>query len=310
MRKFASSSALVLAAAATAAVAQGATAAPPATARHDGRHQVTTLPLPQGVVVRSGTYTPSGKVLVAYTSDASISERHVSLATVDDDGRNFRPFYSAVLPERPKDNGVRFMIFADNKRIFLGDFVLECTTSLETCKNPALLPVTYPAQVAEGPHVMHRWSEMIIAPDNRHVAWTTLFNNGTAAVFTGALAKQAAGYVIAGPAIVSTLNAFPQGSGPCRWRVPQQVRGGEVKQFIHGGAAISVAGGTERDIADFRRPPSHQRQDGGYHANAGLQRDDDLLARRAARRGDDVAVLARLGPGDPRSGAPTLSGQP
>lgn len=215
-----------------------------------GRHQVSTLPLPQGVIVRSGTYTPSGKVLVSYASNEAQDRRQVSLATVDDDGRNFRPFFSQALPVRPKDNGIRFMIFPDNRRIFMGDFILECATDLESCTNPALLPVTYPKEVADGPHVMHRWSEMIVAHDNRHVAWTTLFSNLTAAVFTGELQRSGAGYVIANPRIVSTLDPFMPDPRHPDGVIPQPIRGGEVKQFVHGGTAISMAGAVERDIPD------------------------------------------------------------
>lgn len=49
----------------------------------------------------------------------------------DDDGTGMRTFFVGEVPERPKDNGIRLMIFADNQRIFMGDFVLECTSSLE-----------------------------------------------------------------------------------------------------------------------------------------------------------------------------------
>ncbi|MDP3676680.1 MAG: hypothetical protein Q8R44_16545 [Novosphingobium sp.] len=215
-----------------------------------GRHEVFTIPFDPTLNFRTGTYTPSGKVLVSYAKDREQPRRHVMLATQDDDGSDFRPFFSALIPERPQDNGIRFMIFADNKRIFLGDFVLECTTSLETCKNPALLPVTYPAEVASGPHVLHRWSEMIPAPDNRHVAWTTLFTNGTATVFTGELRKQGAAYVIADTRVVSTMYPFVKDAKHADGVIPRPTRGGEVKQFVHGGTAISVAGARHRDLAD------------------------------------------------------------
>ena len=39
---------------------QCASAAPPVKSPAIGRHTVTTLPMPVGVNVRSGTYTPSG----------------------------------------------------------------------------------------------------------------------------------------------------------------------------------------------------------------------------------------------------------
>lgn len=242
--------ALAAAAAAIPAVAQTTSPAGAGTAPSIGRYEVFTIPFDPKLTFRSATYTPSGKVLVSYAQDESQPRRQLMLATQDDDGRNFRPFFAGLLPERAKDNGIRFMIFADNKRIFLGDFVLECATSLETCKNPKVLPVRYPAEVDAGPHVLHRWSEMIPAPDNKHVAWTTLFNNGTAAVFTGELRKQGAAYVIADTQVVSTVDPFVRDPKHADGVIPQPVRGGEVKQFVHGGTAISAAAARNRDLAD------------------------------------------------------------
>lgn len=215
-----------------------------------GRYEIYTVPFDPNLVVRSATYTPSGKVLVSYAKDASQPRRQIDLATMDDDGRNMRPFFSQVLPERPKDNGIRFMVFADNKRIFLGDFVVECKTRLETCKDPALLPIEYPAEVADGDHISHRWSEMIIAPDNRHVSWTALLSNYSAVVFTGELERTGAGYRISNTRIVSTMDPFTKDPQHADGVIPQTVRGGEVKQFVHGGTAISLAGARNRDLAD------------------------------------------------------------
>jgi hypothetical protein len=244
-------SAILLAAAAIGAtsLASGAAAAPRASANRVGRFEVRTVPLPKGVVLRSATYTPTGKVLVSYVSDPTEDRRHVNLATIDDDGRNFRPFFSGAIPERPKDNGIRFMIFPDNKRIFLGDFVLECTTSLETCNNAEVLPVTYPAEISDGDYVANRWSEMIVAPDNRHISWDTLLT-GSVLVFTSELNRQGAVYIVAKPQVVSTLDPFLKDPKHPDGVLPQVVRGGEVKQFVHGGSGLSMAGGTKRDIAD------------------------------------------------------------
>lgn len=215
-----------------------------------GRYEIYTVPFDPGLQVRSATYTPSGKVLVSYAKDASQPRRQIELATMDDDGRNLRPFFSQMLPERPKDNGIRFMVFADNKRIFLGDFIIECATSLETCAKPALLPVEYPAEVADGEHISHRWSEMIIAPDNRHVSWTALLSNYSAVVFTGELERTAACYRIGKARIVSTMDPFIKDPRHADGVIPQTVRGGEVKQFVHGGTVISLAGARDRDLAD------------------------------------------------------------
>lgn len=215
-----------------------------------GRYDIRTLPLDSAIKVESGTYTPAGKVLVAYAKSDTADDRHVSLAIVDDDGRNFTPFFSQRLPERPKDNGIRFMVFPDNQRIFLGDFILECAPSIDACDRTTLLPVKYPKEVAGGDHIGHRWSEMVIAPDNRHVSWTTLLSNFTSIVFTGELQKQGAGYVIENSQIVSTSDPFRPDPDHADGVIPQTLRGGEVKQFVHGGTALSLAGAVRRDIPD------------------------------------------------------------
>jgi hypothetical protein len=213
-----------------------------------GRVEISTIPFGQGQL-RSATYTPSGKILVSY-ADKGADKRHVSLAIMNDDGSDLRPIFSQAVPAREKDNGIRFMVFPDNQRIFLGDFVIECAPSLDDCDNAELLLVEYPAQVAGGDHVAHRWSEMIIAPDNRHIAWTTLLSNYAALVFTGELRKEAGGYVVADPQIVSTVEPFEPDPKHPDGVIPRTIRGGEVKQFIHGGTALSMVGAIERDLPD------------------------------------------------------------
>ncbi|MCI4590575.1 hypothetical protein MOK15_10765 [Sphingobium sp. BYY-5] len=215
-----------------------------------GRVQISTLPFDPHLVVRSATYIPSGKVLVSYADKVSDDPRIVKLAVIDDDGKNMRPFFAQRLPDREKDNGIRFMVFPDNKRIFLGDFIIECATSIDDCTAPALYPVQYPAEVASGDHIAHRWSEMIVAPDNQHVSWTTLLSNFAAVVFVGALQKTDDGYKIVQSQIISTLDPFKKDPKHPDGVLPQTVRGGEVKQFIHGGSAISLAGAISRDTPD------------------------------------------------------------
>lgn len=216
-----------------------------------GRVLVRTVPLPAGAVLRSATYTPSGKVLVSYAKSADQGRRQLDLAVMDDDGDNFRPVWSGALPERPKDNGIRFMVFPDNKRVFLGDFILECDGSLDACNGPRVLPVDYPAEVDNGPHIGFRWSEVIVAPDNRHIGWNTLFTGYSgAAVFTAALRRTADRYRIVAPQIVSTLVPFLPDPKHPDGVIPAPVRGGEVKQFVHGGTAISLAGALRRDVPD------------------------------------------------------------
>src|SRR3546814_911431 len=215
-----------------------------------GRYEISTIPVPGDLVVRSATYTPSGKVLVSYAIDGNQDEHQLNLAVMNDDGTNLHTFFSQKVPAREKDNGIRFMVFPDNRRIFLGDFIVECATMLDHCENPALLPVQYPAQVAGGDDIAHRWSEMVVAPDDRHIAWTTLLANYSAMVFTGELQKEGAAYKIVNAQIVSTLDPFDPDPAHPDGVLPKPVRGGEVKQFVHGGTALSVVGSVHRDVPD------------------------------------------------------------
>lgn len=214
------------------------------------RIDVATVPFDQKRDVRSATFTPSGRILVSYADGPDADRRFVTLATMDDDGKNMRTFFSQAIPARAKDNGLRFMVFPDNRRIFLGDFVIECAPSIDRCDHSALLPVTYPREVADGDQISHRWSEMIVAPDNRHIAWTTLLANYAAVVLTGELKRSATGYTIAKPAIISTIEPFEPDPKHADGVIPAPMRGGEVKQFVNGGTAISLVGAVRRDVPD------------------------------------------------------------
>lgn len=215
-----------------------------------GRVKVSTIPWNPELELRTGTYTASGKVLTVYDMKETEAGRELNLAVMNDDGSNMRTFFSGTIPYREKDNGIRFMMFPDNQRIFLGDFVIECAPSVDECDHLDLLPVDYPAEVDSGDHISHRWSEIIVAPDNRHIAWTTLFSNYSAMVFVGELERSEDRYNIANPRIVSTLNPFNADPKHSDGVIPAPVRNGEVKQFIKGGTAVSLVGAVNRDTAD------------------------------------------------------------
>ncbi len=215
-----------------------------------GSVEVATIPIPSGLVLRSGTYTPSGRVLVSYDDGTSLGPRDIRLATMAHDGSDFRPFFTGTIPVRPKDNALRFMIFHDNRRILLGDFVIECARSLDDCPNPQLIPVIYPREVSEGDHITHRWSEIIVAPDNRHIAWSTLVAGYSAMTFTGEMNREADTYVVRDTRIIGTLDPFRPDPDHPDGVLPNLVRGGEVKQFVKGGNAISLVGAGNYELAD------------------------------------------------------------
>lgn len=215
-----------------------------------GRIKVSTIPWDPELKLRTGTFTASGSVLAVYDMNETEAGRELNLAVMNDDGSNMRTFFSGTIPHREKDNGIRFMMFPDNQRIFMGDFVLECAPSIDECHEVDVLPVEYPAEVASGDHIGHRWSEIIVAPDNRHIAWTTLFSNFSAMVFVGELERNGDHYNIANTRIVSTLDPFEPDPNHADGVIPNPIRNGEVKQFIHGGTALSLVGALRRDTAD------------------------------------------------------------
>lgn len=219
---------------------------------HDGigRIEVDTIPLPESVKLVNGTYTYSGKVLIAYKTEKDMDvEDFYNVATLDDDGTNFRVIFSDVIPAKPKANGIRFMPFQDNKRVLLGDYVLECTPDIDSCPNANLIPVIYPESISDDVNTTHHWSEIIIAPDNKHISWTLLRAGGAAAAI-GELVRSADNYVIENAQLISTLANFKEDPDHPGFVVPQPLRGGEVKQFIRGGNAISIVGAKHSATTD------------------------------------------------------------
>ena len=206
-----------------------------------GRIRLSTIPLPDGVLAPTATYTPSGAVFVLYrTADAPETD-WFHAAIVAGDGTGFREIFSGRIPESPTANGIRHMPFSDNRRMLLGDYVLEATPDLDTATSVELVGVEYPWGLTSDPLTSHHWSEIIVSPDE-HIAWTILRTDMSAIVALGRLRRGPEGYAIDEPAIISTserLTPDPQREGHF---LAQPMLGGEVKQFVRGGAAISAVG--------------------------------------------------------------------
>jgi hypothetical protein len=93
-----------------------------------GHIKLQDIPVPDGAYDFFGTYTYSGRVLVSYHSVNDPKEEDwYNVITINDDGSGLREIFSGVIPKIPGANGIRWMCFSDNKRILLGDYVLECT---------------------------------------------------------------------------------------------------------------------------------------------------------------------------------------
>lgn len=205
-----------------------------------GKIEIVTVPLPEGMTAVNGTYTYSGRVLAAnYEPDDRF---HV--ITLNDDGTDVREIYHGKIPQVPTANGIRWMCFSDNKRVLLGDYVLEVTPDLDHPESAEVLPVEYPQELMKYPGLFRHWSEIIISPDSEHIIWTMLTFTG-AANFLGRLVRGEGVYHIEDICCISSqAEVLPD---PARegYVIPQTLRGGEVKQFVHGGRAISLVGNSD-----------------------------------------------------------------
>jgi len=220
-----------------------------------GRVEVSTIPMPDLVRELTATYTFSGTVLVSFKKDDDPASKpdekdFWNIAVVNDDGSDFRVIFSGPIPQHPKANGIRFMVYPDNRRVLLGDYVLECDPDIDTCQHAKLVPVKYPWQYEQDPRTMRHWSEIIIAPDNEHISWTILRTDIGAAVGLGILKRTQDAYIIENAQIISTLKFFELDRNNPGYLLPQPIRGGEVKQFVWGGTAISVVGAKDGAITD------------------------------------------------------------
>ncbi|WP_248928334.1 hypothetical protein [Paenibacillus hamazuiensis] len=210
-----------------------------------GRVAISTVPLPSSVKkLESSTYTYSGKVLIIYKTENDINTADFwNIAVLNDDGTNFKVIYSGVIPTKPKSPGIRIMPFQDNKRVLLGDYVLECAPSIDNSTSAKIVPVVFPSSLVDDARITRHWSEIIIAPDNKHMSWTILRSDIGGAAAIGVLDRKTDSYVLEKVQLISTIPTFKNDPNRPGFMIPNPLRGGEVKQFVKGGNAISVVGG-------------------------------------------------------------------
>lgn len=196
-----------------------------------GTIEVTTLPLPEDFRKICATYTASGKVFLSYQLDSDPKDANwIHFARMEDDGSQLTQLFEGPVVIPSTANGMRLMPFQDNQRIFIGDYILEAKqensgNDLDTCHELVLIPLIYPDWLMKAEGLWFHWSEMIIAPDHRTISWTTL-GSEKEGVYLGLLRREADHYEIDEIRNISTPMHF----------------GGEVKQFVHGGRAISLVG--------------------------------------------------------------------
>ena len=203
---------------------------------------INTIPLPKDILINDGHYLYDGNIFINYNRN---NTNFTYFGIISDDGSNFKELYGAEFIVDKKANGIRVIPFRDNKRVYLGDFVFECKDNsklLAECEEGVLIPVNYPETVVNNRYTYKTWSEMVVAPDNIHVAWTSLNMACGAVNFLGKFKREENSYEIIDTKIISTINFIEKDKTDPTILIPKTPRGGEIKQFIEGGNALSLVG--------------------------------------------------------------------
>ena len=174
-----------------------------------GRIEVDTVPIPDDALDTYATYTPSGKIFLLFRRDDDPADQEIfHVAVIDDDGSGYHHVFSGPIPQHARANGIRAMMFPDNRRVLLGDYILECEPDVGSATQARLVDVHYPWDQEQDPGTTHHWSEIIVAPDDEHIAWTILRADMGAAAAIGRLQRTAQRYEIENPRLISTVDDF------------------------------------------------------------------------------------------------------
>ncbi|MCR5546469.1 MAG: hypothetical protein K6F30_08355 [Lachnospiraceae bacterium] len=206
-----------------------------------GDVEVSTLPLKNGTLLQRGAYLFSGKVIYMVRTGTA-TEYYVC----NDNGTE-----SIRICTVEGRVGSRILPFTDNRRVLLGDCVLECPEgqTLDNCKEDAaqIVPINIPKEFSSDSAVMDEWTEVIIAPDNKHFAWTIRRSDCGAVNAMGELVRGDTAYEVENAKYISNMNTL---EGDSSDYTCNPIIGGEVKQFVHGGEAISLVGSAQNGMGD------------------------------------------------------------
>lgn len=203
---------------------------------------IETINIPElkNATLTGAHYLSDGKIFLSYnlTTNPSIT----NFAVVDDDGKNFKNIFSKEIKNRyPTTSGIRILPFSDNKRVLLGDYILECSQSLQNCSDADLIPLNFPEELSKENDSFRLWSEVVISQDCEHVSWTTLDKNLFSYNFLAKIKRVEKGYNMSNVQIIS--NSFNDGYNETSKILNiDTIRGGEVKQFVKGGLGLTLAG--------------------------------------------------------------------
>ena len=204
-----------------------------------GLIQIREVPLPKGVNPGFATYTPSGRVAVQYVLPTD-PKGYAHIITLNDDGSDVHEIFYGDITPIYRSNGFRYMPFTDNKRAYIGDWILECEPDCDHASSSKLIPIHYPDELVNTPGLWMVWSENVVSPDGKSIAWSAL--GATGAVYIADLRREEDCYQLDNIRNVSGSMAYRSDPDHEGYVIPPQVRGGEVKQFVRGGLGLSYVG--------------------------------------------------------------------
>ena len=209
-----------------------------------GSVEVSTMDLPVGITPLHAIYTPTGRVLVDY-----MKGKNHCLCTMEDNGGGMIELYVGKIEEP-----YTLKIFPDNQHILLGESILSCQPgeTIDDCEEHSLFmePLTFPGEIVNSSIVTEKWTDIIISPDEEHIAWNFMRKDVGLTTALGILTQTDRGYSIEGAQLISTLVPYAYEDADEEYLTPFPIRNGELCQFVQGGRGISMAGYATNGMPD------------------------------------------------------------
>ena len=204
-------------------------------------YEISTLKIPSDIQLDLSHYLPNGDIFLIYYRKNTENSTDICFGTISDNGDNFNEILCGNFTLAYKSNGWRGLPFSDNKRVLLGDYILECDKELSKCKNGSLILIDYPELLVNRSSIIFLWSEPIISPDDNYLAWTSLDRVFQSMNFIAKLERDETTYKLKNIKCISN-NMLEGYNNVTKILTPGVIRGGELKQFVDGGNAITEAG--------------------------------------------------------------------
>ena len=206
-------------------------------------YEISTVKIPSDILLYFAHYLPNGDIFLIYFNNTKYPN-NTCFGTISDNGENFNEILCVNYTDAYKSNGKRGLPFSDNKKVLIGDYILECTEELSKCKDGKLILIEYPTQLVNRSTIMCLWSEPIISPDDKYLAWTSLDTQFQSMNLIAKIIRSETTYKLEDIKCISS-NMFDGYNKETKILTPGLIRGGELKQFVDGGNAITEAGAVD-----------------------------------------------------------------